>query len=101
MRVYQLENELMSLQPSNFETLNDFFTKFKHIVLLLKQCKVDKEDDQLILTILSKIGADYLLFVSTFRAGKLTTHGLKMPTFNAFIVSLTSEDDKLVQMGII
>ena len=30
-------NELMSLQPSNFETLNDFFTKFKHIVLLLKQ----------------------------------------------------------------
>ena len=36
LRVYQLENELMSLQPSNFETLNDFFTKFKHIVLLLK-----------------------------------------------------------------
>ena len=59
LRVYQLENELMSLHPSNFETLNDFFTKFKHIVLLLKQCKVDKEDDQLILTILSKIEADY------------------------------------------
>ena len=28
LRVYQLENELMSLQPSNFETLNDFFTNF-------------------------------------------------------------------------
>ena len=27
LRVYQLENELMSLQPSNFETLNDFFHK--------------------------------------------------------------------------
>ena len=37
LRVYQLENELMSLQPSNFETLNDFFTKFKHTVVLLKQ----------------------------------------------------------------
>ena len=24
LRVYQLKNELMSLQPSNFETLNDF-----------------------------------------------------------------------------
>ena len=59
LRVYQLENELMSLQPSNFETLNEFFTKFKHIVLLLKQCKVEKEDDELILTILSKHGADY------------------------------------------
>ena len=42
LRIYQLENELMSLQPSNFETLNDFFTKFKHKVLLLKQCKLEK-----------------------------------------------------------
>ena len=81
--------------------LNDFFTKFKHIVLLLKQCKVEKEDDQLILTILSKLGDDYLVFVSTFCAGNLTTPGWKIPTLNAFIESLTSEHDKLVQMGII
>ena len=78
MRVYQLENELMSLQPGNFETLNDFFTKFKHIVLLLKLCEVKKEDDQLILAILSKIGTDYLVFVSTFHAGKLKTPGWKL-----------------------
>jgi len=38
-----------------------FFTKFKHDVLLLKQCKVDKEDDQLILAILSKLRVDYLV----------------------------------------
>ena len=62
LRVYQLENELMSLQPSNFETLNDFFTKFKHTILLLKQCKVEKADDQLILAILSKHGAYYSFF---------------------------------------
>ena len=31
LRVYQLENESMSLQLGNFETRNDFFTKFKHI----------------------------------------------------------------------
>ena len=91
----------MSLQPSNFETLNDFFTKFKHIVLLLKQCKVEKEDDQLILSILSKLGANYSVFVSTFRVGNLTTPGWKLPTLNAFIQSLTSEHEKLVQMGII
>ena len=101
MRVYQLENELMSLQPSNFETLNDVFTKFKHIVLLLNQCKVEKEDNQLILAILSKLGDDYSVFVSTFCAGKLTTLGWKMPSLNPFIESLTSEHDKLVQMGII
>ena len=98
---YQLKNELMSLQPSNFETLNDLFTKFKHTVLLLKQCKLEKEDDQIILTILSNLGADYLVFVSTFCVGKLTTPGWKMPTLNAFIESPTNEHDKLVQMGII
>ena len=76
--------------------MNEFFTKFKHIVLLLKQCKVEKVDDQLILSILSKIGADYSVFVSTFHAGNLTTPGWKMPTLNAFIESLTSEHDKLV-----
>ena len=96
LRVYQLENKLMSLQPSNFKTLNYFFTKFKHIVLLLKQCKVEKEDDQLILTILSKLGADYSVFVSTFRVGNLTTPGWNMPSINAFIESLISEHDKLV-----
>ena len=101
LRVYQLENEIMSLQPSNFETLSDFFKNFKHIVLLLKQCKVEKEDDQLILSILSKLEADYLVFVSTFHAGNLTTPGWKMPTLNAFIETLTNEHDKLVQMGII
>ena len=90
----------MSLHPFNFNTLNDVFTKFKHIVLLLKQCKVEKEDDQLILTILSKHGFDYLVFVSTLHVGKLTTPGWKMHSLNAFIESLTSEHDNLVQMGI-
>ena len=32
MRIYQLENELISLHPSNFETMNELFTKFKHLV---------------------------------------------------------------------
>ena len=41
------------------------------------------------------------MFVSTFHAGKITTPGWKIPTLDAFIESLTSEHDKLVQMGII
>ena len=32
LRVYQLENELVSLHPSNFKTLSDFFTKFKNLI---------------------------------------------------------------------
>ena len=71
------------------------------MVLQLKQCEVGKEDDHLILSILSKIGLDYSVFVSTFHTGNLTTPNWKMSTLNAFIVSLTIEHDKLVQMGII
>ena len=59
LRIYQLENEPISLNPGNFKTMNDFFTKFKHLVLQLKQCKVEKEDDQLIQSILSKLGANH------------------------------------------
>ena len=33
LRIYQLKNELIYLQPGNLETLNDFFTKFKYLVL--------------------------------------------------------------------
>ena len=32
MRVHQLENELISLNPSHFKTMNDFFTKFKNLI---------------------------------------------------------------------
>ena len=45
LQIYHLENELISLNPSSFESMNDFFTKFKHLVLQLKQCKVEKKHD--------------------------------------------------------
>ena len=62
---------------SNFETLNEFFTKFKHLVLQLKQCEVEKEDDHLILSILSKLASDYSLSIS--RDLLLHITGLKTP----------------------
>ena len=32
MRVHQLQNELISLNPSKFETMNEVFTKFKNLI---------------------------------------------------------------------
>ena len=93
MRIYWLDNELISLHPGNFETLNEFFTKFKHLELQLKKSEVEKEDDQLILSIVSKLGLDYLVFVSTFHTSKLKTQNWKMHTLNAFIESLINEHD--------
>ena len=52
MRGHQLENELISLSPTHFDTIQDFFTKFKSLVLQLKQCGIENKYHQLILSIL-------------------------------------------------
>ena len=52
MRGHQIKNELISLNPSSFESLQLYFTKFKALVLQLKQCGIEKKEEQLVLTIL-------------------------------------------------
>jgi hypothetical protein len=85
LRAYSLENELIGLNPSNFDSLQEYFTKFKSLLVHLKDCKVEKKDEQLILSILSKLGLDYSVFVSSFHASKLTTLKWKMPSLDDFI----------------
>ena len=63
IRVHQLENDLITLNPSNFESLNEFFTKFKNLIYQLKKRKVEKVEDQLILSILTKLNVEYSVFV--------------------------------------
>ena len=62
---------------------------------------MEKDEDQLILSILTKLNANYSVFVSTFQTVRLTTPNWKIPTLDAFIQYLTSENDNLIQMGII
>ena len=97
MRGNKIENELISLNPSRFESLQLYFTKFKALVLQLKQCGIEKEE-QLVLTILSNLGPDYSMFVLTFYATELTTQTWNMPNLVEFMESLTQEQDKLVMM---
>ena len=59
MRGHQITNELISLSPNSFESLQLYFSKFKELVLQLKQCGIEKKDDQLVLAILSKLGPNY------------------------------------------
>ena len=63
MRGHQIKNELISLSPSSFESLQLYFSKFKALVLQMKQCGIEKKDDQLILAILSKLAPNYSVFV--------------------------------------
>jgi hypothetical protein len=68
MRGHMLEVELHTLDPKSFENIQDFFTKFKDLLSQLKACGVDKskEEKQMVLAILSKIGPKFFVFVSTF-----------------------------------
>ena len=93
-----------SLDLRSFDNIHDFFTKFKSLLIHLKGCGMDKstQHNQLILSILSKLGLEYVLFVSTFHIVKFTLGATwKMPTLDQFIESLTHEQDKLIKMGII
>ena len=71
MRGHSLENELVSLSLRNFESLQVYLSKFKSLVLQLKQCGIEKKDEVLVLAILLKLFHDYFVFVSTFHATKL------------------------------
>ena len=66
-----LENELVALHPSSFETIQKFFTKFKSLVLLCRQCKIERKEEQHVLSILNKLGIEYSIFVSIFNSKEL------------------------------
>ena len=70
-------------------------------MLQLKQCGIKKKEEQLILSILSNIGTEYFVFVSTFHSSKLTTRNWKIPSLASFMESLDQEKDKLVKMSTI
>ena len=55
----------------------------------------------MVLAILSNLGPNYSVFVSTFYATKLTARAWNMPSLADFMESLTQEQDKLVMMGTI
>ena len=85
MRGHQLENDLITLSPTHFEMIQDFFTKFKSLVLQLKQCGIENKEEQLILSILLKLGPRYSNFFLTFHFGKLAFRNWRMPTLAEFM----------------
>jgi hypothetical protein len=102
MRGHMLEMELLTLDPKAFDNIQYFFTKYKDLLLQLKACGVDKykEEKKVVLTILSKLGPEYSMFVSTFHSVRLASGATwTMPSLEAFIESLTQELKKLINMG--
>ena len=102
---HQLENELLTLNPNNFSSIEYFLSKFKSLRILLEVCKVKKEDGSLIYCILSKLGPAYSIFVFAFHSTRESTisYGTtyKYPCFDSFCDSLIREQEKILHLGLI
>jgi hypothetical protein len=72
MRGHMLEAKLNTIDPKSFDNIEDFFTKFKSLLLSLGECGIAKstQEKQLILTILAKLGPEYDVYVSNFHSGR-------------------------------
>ena len=81
LRGHQLENELISLRPSEFKTIEEFITKFKSLVIFLKRCGIEKKEEQLILSILYNLGLEYLFFVWEYHATKIAVRNWRIPSW--------------------
>jgi hypothetical protein len=57
--------EFLTLDPKTFDNLQDLFTKYKDLLSQRKACEVDKSmgEKKMVLTILSKFGHEYVVFV--------------------------------------
>jgi len=102
MKGHLLKVELLSLNPWNYDRIQNFFTRYNDLLLQLKGCGIDKskEESRQILSIMSKLGLKYYVFVSTFHSVRVaTSKSYTMPSLKEFMESLTFEQDKLIGMG--
>jgi hypothetical protein len=74
MRGHMLEAELNLLDPRNFDNIQDLFKNFKSLLNHIKGCGIDKstQHNQLILSILEKLGLDYVVFISSLHKNRFT-----------------------------
>ena len=105
IKAHQLENELLTLDPNNFSSIEDFLSRFKTIRIILEGCKIKKDDGSLIYCIFSKLGPAYSVFVSAFHSTReaIISSGTtyKNPSFDAFCDSLIREQEKILHLGLI
>ena len=105
IRARQIENELLTLDPNNFSSIEDFLSKFKILRPILEGVKVKKEDGSLIYSILTKLGLAYSVFVSTFHSTReafiYQGQDYKSPSFDAFCDFLIREQEKLLYLALL
>jgi hypothetical protein len=102
IQAQQLENQALTLNPSDFSCIGYYLSNFKTLIILCYECEIKMEEECCIYLTLSKLSSAYSVFVSTFYAMReaLGT-AYKKPTLDSFCHVLIREEDKLVQLGVI
>ena len=89
---FQIEDDLLILDPNNFDTIQDFITKANEHRALLKDCGNPMKDEKLIHHILKRLPSKYASFFLSFNTHKLTMgSSYQKPTFDAFAEMLIVE----------
>jgi hypothetical protein len=92
----------MTLSPNDFPCIKDYLSKFKTLIILCIDCKLDLKEDQCIYVILAKLGSAYSIFLFTFHAiGEALGSAYKEISLESFCDSPIQEQDKLVKLGMI
>ena len=68
--VYKIEDELVSLDPKTFDSIQDFIIKVNELRTKLDDCGSPIKDDRLIYLINNKLPFDYSTLVSSFNTTK-------------------------------
>jgi hypothetical protein len=76
IQAQQLENQVLTLNPSDFSCIGDYLSKFKTLIILCEECEIKMEEENFIYPILSKLASAYFVFVSTFYAMREGSRGI-------------------------
>ena len=70
--VYKIEDELISLDPKNFDSIQYFIIKVNELRTNLNDCGSSIKDERLIYLIHNKLPSEYSTFLSSFNTTKAT-----------------------------
>ena len=90
--VYKIEDEIISLDPKSFDSIQDFIIKVNELRTTLNDCDSPIKDDRLIYLIRNKMPSEYSTFVSSFNTTKTTLGAsYKKITFDDYAQLLEDE----------
>ena len=89
---FQIEDDLLLLDPKNFDTIQDYINKTNELRVVLIDCGNSVKDDILIHHILKRLPLEYASFVSSYNTHRLTMgSAFTKPSFDAFAKMLMME----------